>query len=205
MTQRRLAESQTNYGVASISRPATQDGARPVLFWFLFFLTALIFGIALAYATDPMTTRHWRNVSIAFSVAGFVALLVLIYRMIVHDGLQRVIVEYYEPDEALAAPAFEPDKKELQIKTTRGTVVIVQPRPGAFAAWLRDVTNPDNKTQFSGNEAKRREWEDWQYINLVAQLKGIGWLHAERRFNGAPDIDSAHLNEMREWLKTPLL
>lgn len=95
--------------------------------------------------------------------------------------------------------------REVTIKTTRGTAVIVQPRPAAFASWLRDVLNPDTKTMFSKNEAKRREWEDWQYINLVAQLKGIEWLHTQRTFNGAPDLDGQNVEEMRVWLTTPLL
>jgi hypothetical protein len=105
-----------------------------------------------------------------------------------------------------AQPVTKPQtSREVTIKTIRGTAVIVQPRAGAFASWLRDVLNPDTKTMFSKNEAKRREWEDWQYINLVAQLKDIGWLHEQRTFNGSPDLDGQSVEEMRTWLNTPLL
>lgn len=189
-----------------IRKPRSADGARPVMFWFLFLVTGLAFGLSVAYTMDPQTARGWRNLSFAAVIATALALVVLAYRMKRHDELQWSEMEYSQPAAPVAPPApAVPDKREVNIRTARGRMVIVQPRPGAFAAWLADVINPDTKTTFSKNEAKRREWEDWQYINLCAQMKDGGWLHQNRLLNGAPDVDSVYLNEMREWLKTPLL
>lgn len=186
-------------------RPRTGD-ARPVLFWALFLFTGLLFGLSVAYANDYQTTRHWRNLTIATTLATTVALVVLAYRMKRHDELQWEEKEYAlpEPPPLLVSPSG-PDKNRIEITTVRGKAVLIQPRAGAFAYWLRDVVNPDSKTAFSKNEAKRREWEEWQYISLIAQLRMIGWIHPDRLSNGAPDIDREYQHEMKAWLDTPLL
>lgn len=135
--------------------------------------------------------------------AGFGGLLAVILKDLAYP--YRIESQQIKPAPLPAADFPVDERRELEIKTVRGRAVIVQPRPGAFASWLKDVLNPDNRVTFSSNEAKRREWEPWMYTNLVAQLKGIGWLHPERRLNGAPDVDAAQLAEMKEWLQTPLL
>jgi hypothetical protein len=199
---------QSDDGLAELTyvkRAKTENGARPGFFWLLFVVSGLLFGLSVAYAWDAATPRHVRNFSIAGVVATAVGLVVLYQRMRVHDSLQWTEVEYERPQPAQAADYAPDEKRELTIRTNRGTATVVQPRPGAFAAWLRDATNPDNRISFSRNEGKRRDWAEWQYINLVAQLKSIGWLHPERLLNGAPDIDIAYLNEMREWLQTPIM
>lgn len=193
------------------SRRAASQEAHPVLFWFLAFLDAFVFFAALYYAALPLfnpdvISFHAQAVAFALAGSALVAGGVLVWRIWQHDVLQWTEREYAPPVAAQAAADYRDDeRRELRIRTARGVAVVVQPRPGAFAGWLGDVLNPDNKVTFSQNEAKRREWEDWMYVNLVAQLKGVGWIHAERRLNGAPDVDVVFKDEMREWLKTPLL
>lgn len=193
------------------SRRSRSGEAHPVLFWFLMFLDAFILFAAIYYATLPMQhpdviSFHQQAVAVALVGAATAGGLVLIWRIREHDALQWVEKEYAAPAPPPMAEAFAAaDKRELRIKTVRGEATIVQPRPGAFASWLAEVVNPDNRTSFSQNEAKRREWEGWMYTNLVAQLKQIGWLHPDRLINGAPDIDVQFREEIKQWLKTPLL
>lgn len=195
------------------TRRAAGDKAHPVLFWFLAFVDAFILFAALYFAVLPMSqpyaiTNSQQAVAVAAAGASFFGGIILIWRMKQHDAMQWSEREYAPPatPEVAPVPDFDAnERRELSIRTTRGNAVIVQPRPGAFASWLKDVLNPDTKITFSKNEAKRRDWEDWQYINLVAQLKGIGWLHETRLMNGAPDINTENTTEIREWQKTPLL
>lgn len=201
MAERQLAERQLIYE----RKAKSSSGARPGFFWALFLLTGLLFGVSVAYATDSQTARHWRNLSIAGTLATSVGLVVLYHRMRTHDALQWYEVEYAPVAPPAGPAAFPDDKREIAIRTVRGEATLIQPRPGAFSNWLKDVINPDTRITFSRNEAKRREWADWQYINLVAQLKSIGWLHPARLLNGAPDIDATYLNEMKEWLNTPVM
>lgn len=193
------------------SRRAASREAHPVLFWFLAFMDAFVLFAAVYYAVLPVMqpyaiTFHQQALAFALVGAALAGGGVLVWRIVQHDSLMWSEREYAPPLPSPEPPLFaEDDRREVRIKTIRGVGVIVQPRPGAFAAWLREVLNPDNKVTFSRNEAKRREWEDWMYINLVAQLKGVGWLHSERLLNGAPDLDVQYRDEMGEWLKTPLL
>lgn len=193
-------------------RAGSREAAHPVLFWFLAFVDAFVLFAALYYAVLPVSHPeaigfHAQAIAVALVGAALAGGAMLWWRIRQHDALQWTEREYAPPAAVAAAPPpfAEDGRRELRIKTVRGVAVVVQPRAGAFAAWLREVLNPDNKVTFSQNEAKRREWEDWMYVNLVAQLKGVGWLHGERRLNGAPDVDAAYRDEMREWLKTPLL
>jgi hypothetical protein len=193
------------------SRSASNKEAHPVLFWFLAFVDAFVMFLAAYYAVLPLKrpyviTFHQQALAVAMLGASVAGMAVLVWRIAQHDKLAWVEKKYGPPAPAPQAAAFPAsDKRELEVRTVRGKATIVQPRAGAFAKWVVDTINPDNRISFSQNEAKRREWEDWQYINLVAQLKQIGWLHADRRINGAPDIDTQYLDEIKEWLKTPLL
>jgi hypothetical protein len=193
------------------SKRATSREAHPVLFWFMAFVDAFILFLAIYYAILPLKrpyviTFHQQALAVAMAGAALAGGAVLVWRIAQHDRLAWTETEYAPPAPAPQAAAYGADeRRELKVRTVRGQAVIVQPRAGAFVTWLVDTINPDNRVSFSQNEAKRREWEDWQYINLVAQLKGIGWLHSDRRINGAPDIDGQYLDEIKEWLKTPLL
>lgn len=210
MTNQAYVEEDGGGRLVYSRRSATRE-AHPVLFWFLMFVDAFVLFAAAYYAVLPLQqpqaiSYHQQALAVALVGAALAGGVVLIWRIRQHDAMQWVEREYAPPPEPAAPEPYSGnEQRELQIKTVRGTAVIVQPRPGAFAKWLAEVINPDNKITFSRNEAKRREWEDWQYINLVAQLKGVGWLHRDRLLNGAPDVDVQYRDEMREWLKTPLL
>ncbi len=194
--------------------------AKVALYSFVGMFGAVLAGLAVTRLFDIRkwgnTTLDWQSIIIvAFAAglawAGFGGVVSLGIRVRAWEAFK---LEQFElahahlnqpKPETKTQDTMPENSREITIKTIRGTAVIVQPRASAFTSWLRDVLNPDTKTQFSKNEAKRREWEDWQYINLVAQLRGIEWLHEQRTFNGAPDLEGRHIEEMRTWLNNPLL
>lgn len=65
----------------------------------------------------------------------------------------------------------------LDIRTPKGIIQIEQPRPGAFANWLRAVMDDENRIQFSQNMARDRGWSMDQFGVMRYELRQAGWLH----------------------------